>query len=120
MLFDKTLKKKVSSSVEVCSSLGSRMKGLMFSRSSRVNDNSLVFVFSKKFKWDLHMFFVFFPIDIVYLDENRKVVEMKKHLGPFTMYFPREESLYVVEMQAGLIDSVGVDIGHELRWKDGS
>jgi hypothetical protein len=44
------------------------------------------------------MWFVFFPIDVLYLDENKKIVELKSNFKPFTNYYPKKECLFVVEL----------------------
>ena len=44
------------------------------------------------------MFFVFFPIDILFLDKNKKIIEIKKNFRPFSFYKSREKAKYVVEI----------------------
>ncbi|MCK4647538.1 DUF192 domain-containing protein [Candidatus Pacearchaeota archaeon] len=60
--------------------------GLMFCR--REKANALVFSFKKKTKMAIHSFFVFFPFFAVWLDNENKVIGMKK-VKPF---FPRISS----------------------------
>ncbi len=43
------------------------------------------------------MFFVFFPIDVVYLDESRKVVCVKENVKPFRVVEP-VNCRYIVEL----------------------
>ena len=38
------------------------------------------------------MFFVFFPIDVLFLDKNKKVVELKENFKPFSIYFPKNKA----------------------------
>lgn len=77
----------------ICKSLFSKAKGLMFS--FRKN---LVFVFDDERKRSLHMFFVFFPIDLLFLDKNKKIVEIKRDFKPFSFYNSKEKAQYVVEL----------------------
>ena len=44
------------------------------------------------------MFFVFYPIDVLILDENKKVVEIKRNFKPFTVWNSKEKGKYVVEI----------------------
>ena len=44
------------------------------------------------------MFFVFFPIDVLFLDKNKMIVETKKDFKPFTFYKSKEKAQYVVEL----------------------
>ena len=57
---------------KLCKNSFSKALGLMFSRKSR----TLLFVFSKEKMVSLHMFFVFYPIDVLFLDKNKKVVPL--------------------------------------------
>jgi uncharacterized membrane protein (UPF0127 family) len=76
----------------LCKSLLSKAKGLMFSR-----PKNLVFEFDKPRLVSLHTFFVFFPIDVFFLDEKKKIVE-KTRMRPFSFYLPNNKAKYVVEI----------------------
>ena len=78
---------------KVCRSAWSKARGLMFSRK-----RNLMFVFDDEERRGLHMFFVFFPIDVLFLDKNKRIVEIKKNLMPFTFYKSKEKAMYVVEL----------------------
>ena len=94
---------------KICESAFAQAKGLMFSK--RIKDESLVFVFKKPKIVKLHMWFVFCPIDVLFLDEKKKVVEMKQHLRPFTFYTPKKEAKYVVELPETTITKQNIKIG---------
>ena len=57
-----------------------------------------MFVFDKEKRISLHMLFVFFPIDVLFLDKNRKIIEIKKNFKPFTFYKSKNKANYVVEL----------------------
>ena len=78
---------------KLCKSLWSKAKGLMFSRKK-----NLIFVFDNERRRGLHMFFVFFPIDVLFLDKNKKIVEIKKNLKPFTFYKSKKKAKFIVEL----------------------
>lgn len=69
----------------------------------RKPDFGLVFDFDKEQLTPLHMWFVFFPIDVLFLDKNNKVVDIKKNFKPFAYYSPKAKSKYVVELPVGMI-----------------
>ena len=73
----------------------SKAIGLMFSKKQEIG---LVFVFEKLRKVDLHMFFVFYSIDVIFLDEEKRIIEMKKSFMPFTFYFSNKKAKYVIEL----------------------
>jgi len=61
----------------------------------------------------IHMFFVFYPLDIIWLDSNQQIVEIKRHVYPFTPFVqPRRKARYVVELPAG--DAEGIHQGQTL------
>jgi hypothetical protein len=78
---------------KICKSIWSQARGLMFSKKK-----NLVFVFNDEKRRSLHMFFVFFPIDVLFLDKNKRIVEIKRDFKPFTFYYPKEKSKYIVEL----------------------
>ena len=44
------------------------------------------------------MFFVFFPINVLFLDKNKQIIEIKKNFRPFTTYKSKNKANYVVEI----------------------
>lgn len=72
----------------------------------------LMFYPRKKFKFGLifqreyesilgssiHMLFVFYPINVIFLDSEKKVVDIKKSLKPFTFYAPKKKARYIIEL----------------------
>ncbi|MDZ7689018.1 MAG: DUF192 domain-containing protein [Halobacteriales archaeon] len=92
----------------VADSFVSRALGVMFRRS--FPGEALVFEFSREKRVGIHTVFVFFSIDVVFLDENGVVVS-KKTLRPWLGY-ASERAAKVVEMPAGA--SEGVEEGDRL------
>jgi hypothetical protein len=116
MLFNKTTGKKITGRVILATTAWEKMKGLMFEDQKRFN-YALVFCLPRESiaNASIHMLFVFFPIDVVYLDRNQKVVDIAKNLQPFSLgYVPKKPSKFFVEMPAG--KSEGIKIGHRLEW----
>lgn len=87
----------IAKKARICYSPITKAIGLMFSSKKK----SLVLVFRKEQKTPLHMLFVFFPIDVLFLDKKRKVVEIKRNFRPFSFYSPSKESMYVIEVPVG-------------------
>jgi len=96
--------------IKICSGFFSKSKGLMFSRKLK-NNEALLFEFDREGNWLIHMFFVFFPIDVVWLDRNMKVVDVK--IGrPFDfLLVPRKKSKYVLELNA----NSGIKVSDKLK-----
>ena len=62
------------------------------------------------------MFFVFFPIDVLFLDKAKTVVEVKKDFRPFTFYRSRKQCSYVIELPAGLADKTRTAKGDKIKF----
>ncbi len=90
-----------------CSSSFSKALGLMFSRKSK----TLLFIFEKEKIVSLHMFFVLFPIDVIYLDRNKKVVQMRKNFKPFRILIAKKPARYIMELPDKTIDRTDTRLG---------
>lgn len=88
--------------VEIADGLLSRARGLMFRRSVP-DDYALVFRFDSKRKRGLHMLFVPFPIDAVWVADG--VVEKVERLRPWLGHGSGVADT-VVELPAGAADNV--------------
>lgn len=116
MLVNKTTGAKIASKVKMANTPWQRMKGLMFEK-KELFDYALVFSLPKEsiMQASIHMIFVFFPIDIVFLDKNKKVVEIANNIKPFTPnYAPKKPAKFLIELQAG--KASGVKNGNFLEW----
>lgn len=112
MICNKSRKTLLSRNYALCKSRASKAIGLMF----RLNPKALVFVFDNEKIVPLHMLFVFFPIDVVYLDKKKKVVELKEDLMPFTFHRPHAKSKYIVELPSGTIQKSKTSLGDKISF----
>jgi uncharacterized membrane protein (UPF0127 family) len=101
----------------VCRSIGSKARGLMFRSEEYVKNAALVFQFNKERCQSLHMFFVFYPIDVLFLDDKRKVVEMKEGFRPWQVYNTSKKAKYVIELAAGMITKTKTGVGDVIEWR---
>lgn len=73
------------------------------------SDQALLMVFSSEDKWKIWMKDMKVPIDIVWLDSNKKVVYAITDVSPdisTSEYFtPKYSAMYVVELPAGTVES---------------
>jgi uncharacterized membrane protein (UPF0127 family) len=91
---------------EVMVSDEDRAMGLMF-RPSLPSDRGLLFVFEQPGFHGIWMKNCRFPIDIVWLDEARRVVDVAASVppcksDPCPVYHPMRRASYVVEVNAGV------------------
>ncbi len=114
ILFDQDTENVIARNVEVADSFWTRFRGLMFRRKFREGD-AMLFEFSETKKFSIHTFFVFFSIDLIYLDDDFTVLEIEKNLPPFRFYTPDKEAKYLIELPAGVIEKKEIMEGHELQ-----
>ncbi len=92
-----------------CDTFLCRLRGLMFRRRLRPAE-ALLFVEAHESRTTtaIHMFFVFFPIGVVWLREDGVVVDkvLAKPFRPF--YAPRTPARYYLEANLELLDAVKV------------
>lgn len=112
MIVNTTKNAVLSKEFSVCNSIFSKARGLMFS-----GPKDLVFKFSREQIIPLHMMFVFFQIDVIYLDSRMKVVEIKSNFKPFSYYRPRMPARIVIETKAGVIRKTKTEVGDQMEIK---
>ncbi len=87
-----------------------RMKGLMFEDAKKFN-YALIFEnqSESRISSSVHMIFVFFPIDIIFLNKEKIVVD-KVTLQPFMPnYTPKKPAKYFIEMPNGKNKKIKID-----------
>jgi hypothetical protein len=65
----------------------------------------------------VHMFFMRFPIDAVFLDRNRKVLRVKKQLAPWRVAAARR-AVATLELPAGAAAEAGLEEGDVLVFEN--
>lgn len=91
-----------------CDTLFSRMKGLMFSLPLK-KETGIILVAKEEsiLETSIHMFFVFYPIDIIWLNKKKQVIDKKSSVFPFTPILrPKEPAKYVLELPQGTAANV--------------
>ena len=106
-------KKLVSRNAVYAENAVSKAIGLMFSRNQK---KSLIFKFNEEKIIALHMFFVFYSIDVLFLDKNKIVVDSKENFSPFTFYKSKEKAMYVIEIPNGAIKESKTEIGDKIEF----
>ncbi len=63
----------------------------------------------------VHTFFMLFPIDVIALDKERRVVRLWERLRPWRMTRVSFQVDSILELPAGQIAACGVQVGDRLR-----
>lgn len=110
---NKSKKSMITPECSPCKTIWQHAKGLMFTFSM---EKPLLFAFGKEGRHGLHMLFVFYHIDVLFLDKRRRVVDLKENFRPFTFYAPKRPCLYVIELPAGTIRKSKTSIGDAIEF----
>lgn len=95
------LGKKIVADVEYSDELDRISRGLRFSKKLGKSEGLLLKVpCETRLHALVDMMFVFFSVDIIWLDSRKKIVDIKRNARPFTIHMPKARSLYVLEMNA--------------------
>jgi len=95
----------------------SRMRGLS-GMESLPKDTVMLFVFDTPDKYGIWMKDMKFSIDIIWLDENGRVIWLESNVSPNTypkVFFPPEKSLYTIEAKPGFIEQNHLVVGKILN-----
>lgn len=92
-----------------CDTFWRRLGGLMFRR-QLAPDEAYLFVYPHEsvVATSVHMLFVFFPISLVWLDAERRVVDVRLARPFFPWYVPRRAARYLIEGVPELVERVQV------------
>ena len=109
--------KIIASDMEFARSIISQTLGLMF-RKKIPDDYALIFVLRKKSKASLHMLFVNFPIDAIFLDENKKVVKASNLRSWIGTCSSGSKVKYIIETNPGTVERNGIKPGDIFSFKN--
>jgi len=112
MIRNKTRNTVLANNHATCRSILSKSFGLRFAR--KLNDKAMVFPFGRPARMTFDMLFVFQVIDVLFLDEENKVIEIKKNFRPWTIYTSKNKSKTIIELPEGAIEESRTVVGDEI------
>jgi len=106
--------------VEVAQSRQKQIQGLMFVK-SLPPDSGMLFIYEHQADRAFYMKNTYIPLDIIWMDKDKKVVFIKKNAKPansnvYETIHPEKEAMYVLELNAGTSDKIGLKIGDLLQF----
>lgn len=113
MIIRNTTKNRIiGHNARLCDDYLSKFIGLMFTKQRRI----LIFAFNKEKIIYLHMLFVFYPIDVLFLGKNKIIVDKKENFKPFTFCNSKKKAMYAVEIPENTIKKTNTKIGDKIRF----
>ncbi|MEM9189974.1 MAG: DUF192 domain-containing protein [Myxococcota bacterium] len=96
-----------------------RERGLMFRR-YLPRDRGMLFVFEEMGPREFHMENTFVPLDVLFIDAERRVVGIRPNRRPLSLDGISVEapSQYVLEVHAGFAERYGVRVGSQVHFED--
>ena len=106
--------------VELAVTPSQRTRGLMF-RDSLAKDKGMLFVYNKEDCYPFWMKNTKIPLDIIWMDKERKVVFIKNNASPCgltkcTPIYPNRKAKYVLEVNANIAKDLGIHTGDYARF----
>lgn len=107
--------------VELAHTSEERAKGLMF-RSNLAQGRGMLFVFPKDGLWDFWMKNTYIPLDIIWLNKDKSVVDILENARPVQGIYPPVHkgvfpARYVLEANAGFVQHHKLKVGDRARFK---
>lgn len=104
--------------VELATTPDEQSRGLMF-REHLDPDRGMLFIFPKEDTYSFWMKNTLIPLDIIWISEEEKVVFISRNTQPCVelscpMINPGEKAKYVLEVNAGVSDGIGLLIGDKV------
>lgn len=99
--------------IEIADTAEERELGLSGREPLAMNEG-LLFVFEKEGKYGFWMKDMNFPIDIVWIDRDKKIIHIESNVSPDSypkVFYPTLESLFVLETRAGFFEENKIEIG---------
>jgi uncharacterized protein len=110
VLTNKTTGKVIAPRTRIARSFFSRLKGLL-GRGSFSSGEALVIPSCN----NIHMFFMKFPIDVLFCSPDRRVVFVQENIKPWRLSKYVHLASFVVELPAGQAAELGISVGDELE-----
>lgn len=115
---DRIFKKDYCFNLEVANDKETHKRGLMF-REDIPQDGGMIFIFERMGWYPFWMKNTPTSLDIIWLDNNKKVVHIEKSTKPYSesSIAPNDEyALYVIELLAGSADKIHLKVGDKFKF----
>jgi len=103
--------------IEIADTDFERQTGLMY-RKQMDNNRGMLFIFDKSEVKSFYMKNTYIPLDIIYIDKHYVIINIVKNTDPLnkTSLFSDAPAKYVLEINAGLSDRLGIKKGNKISY----
>jgi len=110
-------------SVELADSLYEHSRGLMFRKQLNL-DKGMLFIFKEENKHSFWMKNTLIPLDIIWINKDKKVVFISRNAQPCKkdacpLIPPDKKAQYVLELNGGISDKIGLKVGDKIIFELG-
>ncbi len=120
MIINRTKDNILAGDVEVADTIGKKAKGLMF-KDSLPDGHALLMKFPKDGNHKIWMFGMRFPIDLIFLDSEKRVIVIHENVRPLNLnpmtwktYGSNKTARYVIETNPGTVSKTKTEPGDVL------
>jgi uncharacterized protein len=103
---DQVIRTTIPYSIKLADSFFTRLKGLMFRKDQLVEEGLWIFPCNS-----IHMCFMKFSIDAVFLTKEGRIVKMVENLQPWRFVKPIKDAYSVIELPVGTIEKLDLKQG---------
>ncbi|NOR59696.1 MAG: DUF192 domain-containing protein [Methanosarcinales archaeon] len=107
--------KPIANEISYAKNIFSQMLGLMLHKSIP-EDFALIFVLKRSGTVGVHMLFMLFPIDVIFLDADKKIIGTAT-LKPWTGHKRMKGVKYIIEMNQGTVERFNLVPGEQMTFK---
>lgn len=103
--------------IELAEGYDERRLGLMF-RKSMGENQGMLFLFPYDAMQSFWMKNTILPLDMIFINSNNEIVTIHKNTEPYaeTQYPSSRPAKYVLEVNAGYCDRIGISEGDKIGW----
>jgi uncharacterized membrane protein (UPF0127 family) len=109
-IFHRATGRCIAEEVALANTSFTRLRGLMFRR--RIAEAEALWLRPCN---SVHTFWMFFAIDVIFLDRQLRIVKLVENMRPFRLTFPHLAARSVVEMSAHTISRASLKVGDQLE-----
>ena len=110
--FNRTRQAYLATQLSIAATHWSRLRGLMCTEPDGFHAGQGLWIVPSR---GVHTFAMRFPIDVLYLDEEKTVVHLEQDLKPWRVAPVRMQAASVIELPRNMLHSTGTSLGDEIE-----